>query len=215
MTEPTQEQVDNQKFEAAALLLLLPLAHSAWLKYAPRTSKKTPSEAALIATLNGLKAEGRALSVQLLKKKITLDEWRYRMDELTNIVYVLSVAAYFGTFELSADDLEIASRKWRSQAAYLQNFYDGAAAGEQKLNGGVINRVLLYVAAGWSILQNIHSITAKLTGNTEERRVLGAADHCPDCIEYAEMDWQPIGTLPDPGVGSVCQSNCHCHKEFR
>lgn len=215
MTEPTQEQIEDQRFDAAALLLLLPLARAAWAKYAPPASKRQPSEAALITVLNGYKAEGKALSIQLINKKITLDEWRYRMDEITNVVYLLSVAAYLGAWELSAQDLEIASQKWRSQAAYLDNFTGQIADGTQKPNGSVISRALLYISAGWSILQTIRTITNRLLGNKEERRVLGVADHCPDCIDYADMGWQPIGTLPDPGVGSVCQSNCHCHKEFR
>jgi hypothetical protein len=43
-----------------------------------------------------------------------------------------------------------------------------------------------------------------------EMRSLGAAEHCINCIDYHSQGWQPIGTLPPPGVGSVCLSNCRC-----
>ena len=49
----------------------------------------------------------------------------------------------------------------------------------------------------------------------EERRVLNPADHCDDCVEYAARGWQPIGTLPPPGIDSECLHNCKCDMEFR
>lgn len=47
-----------------------------------------------------------------------------------------------------------------------------------------------------------------------ERRVLHPAEHCDDCIGYADMGWVPIGSLPEPGSASRCGSNCKCTKEF-
>lgn len=52
-------------------------------------------------------------------------------------------------------------------------------------------------------------------GFTEERRVTTPAEHCADCLNYESLGWQPLGSLPEPGVGSVCGSNCHCVKEYR
>lgn len=49
----------------------------------------------------------------------------------------------------------------------------------------------------------------------EERRRLGASEHCVDCVRYAALGWQPIGTLPVPGEGSVCSRNCRCSLERR
>lgn len=49
----------------------------------------------------------------------------------------------------------------------------------------------------------------------EERRRLGASEHCPDCVRYAALGWQAIGTLPVPGEGSVCGRNCRCSLERR
>ena len=50
---------------------------------------------------------------------------------------------------------------------------------------------------------------------TEERRILNPAEHCEDCVAYEALGWQPIGTLPPPGVGSRCQHNCRCEKKYR
>lgn len=49
----------------------------------------------------------------------------------------------------------------------------------------------------------------------EERRRLGASEHCEDCVGYARQGWQPIGTLPLPGERSVCGKACRCSMERR
>lgn len=47
----------------------------------------------------------------------------------------------------------------------------------------------------------------------QERRRLGPSEHCADCVRYAGQGWQPLGTLPVPGEGSVCSRNCRCSLE--
>lgn len=44
------------------------------------------------------------------------------------------------------------------------------------------------------------------------RRLLGVAEHCNDCVGYADLGWQRAdsGLLPAPGEGSVCLTNCRC-----
>jgi hypothetical protein len=49
---------------------------------------------------------------------------------------------------------------------------------------------------------------------TQERRVLGPADHCPECPGLASTGWQPLGLLPDIG-DTVCRAHCACHFEYR
>lgn len=43
-----------------------------------------------------------------------------------------------------------------------------------------------------------------------EKRNLGVAEHCADCLDYHAQGWQPAGILPVPGVGSVCRERCRC-----
>jgi hypothetical protein len=43
-----------------------------------------------------------------------------------------------------------------------------------------------------------------------QRRVLGEAEHCDDCVGYYEQGWQYEGDLPVPGEGSVCDGSCRC-----
>lgn len=52
-------------------------------------------------------------------------------------------------------------------------------------------------------------------GQMLEKRSLGIAEHCSDCIGYHHDGWQMAGTLPVPGTGSQCLSNCKCSMEWR
>lgn len=48
-----------------------------------------------------------------------------------------------------------------------------------------------------------------------ERRHMGNAIHCSDCINYYDLGWQPVGTLPLPGEDSVCRDQCRCGISYR
>lgn len=48
------------------------------------------------------------------------------------------------------------------------------------------------------------------------RRILGASEHCPDCLEYYARGWQPVAFLPVPTEASQCGTYCQCdviHRE--
>ncbi len=38
---------------------------------------------------------------------------------------------------------------------------------------------------------------------------------CPDCRNFDDMGWQPIGELPMPGRGCRCYDRCRCRIEYR
>lgn len=49
----------------------------------------------------------------------------------------------------------------------------------------------------------------------EERRVLGGAEHCDDCIALAALGWVDAGELPPIGQETVCGNSCRCTFEIR
>lgn len=58
--------------------------------------------------------------------------------------------------------------------------------------------------------------TLQATGKQyEQRRRLNARESCVDCIRYAGLGWQPLGTLPEPGNSSRCNAWCRCTMETR
>jgi hypothetical protein len=48
-----------------------------------------------------------------------------------------------------------------------------------------------------------------------ERRRLGVAEHCEDCISFYDSGWQNQEVLPVPGERSRCRSNCRCGLDRR
>jgi hypothetical protein len=51
-------------------------------------------------------------------------------------------------------------------------------------------------------------------GDAWGRRRLGqCANHCDQCIEYAEQGWVPIDQVVPPGVDCDCRGNCCCSVE--
>ena len=54
------------------------------------------------------------------------------------------------------------------------------------------------------------------TGFKEMRRVLDPqAKHCSDCVGWAMMEWQALGTIPPPGERCQCLFNCRCSIDYR
>lgn len=49
----------------------------------------------------------------------------------------------------------------------------------------------------------------------EERRVLGGSRDCDDCKALANLGWQPGGSLPAIGQGTVCHQYCQCTIQVR
>lgn len=75
----------------------------------------------------------------------------------------------------------------------------------------ISNRLRMYgesaQVSGSALNQNFKM----LNGATQSRRILGKTDnHCKECLQYAAMGWQPIGTLPLPKTKCTCRSNCLC-----
>ena len=103
----------------------------------------------------------------------------------------------------------------REEYKYLRNFLSGVAGGS--VTGGEITRRMnMYGNKIWNSYWNAKSEQMKLSGFTQERRVLQPAEHCNDCITLAAKGWQEIGTLPKPADGSTeCLSNDRCIMEFR
>jgi hypothetical protein len=48
-----------------------------------------------------------------------------------------------------------------------------------------------------------------------KRRMLNPADHCRDCVSYADRGWTLPNDTPSPGIGSACRSNCKCYEIYK
>jgi hypothetical protein len=108
----------------------------------------------------------------------------------------------------------------RLQADYrrLEGFADDIASGKASI-AQALNRSNMY--AGNARVQFWDAENQRRKDNVTpgnallEKRTLGAAEHCASCVGYYSQGWQPAGTLPEPGEGSECLTNCQCVKEYK
>lgn len=169
-----------------------------------------------------VKLQLRALTARLQKKEITLAQWQ---TESMGIVKQGQVAAALvangGDGNQTQADREKIAAIILILLLLFKKFADDIMTGAQLSNGLLIPRVSLYADAGRGSYESMLGyINDTYLGMSQERRVLGEADHCSTqgrllgCIELAKKGWQLIGSLPAIGI-SPCYSNCKCHFEYR
>lgn len=156
-----------------------------------------------------------ALANQLRNREISLADWQLQMrNEMRNMHNAAAMVAKGGRAQMTQADWGRVGRELRNQYAYLDKWAADIASGKAPLDGRLAYRARLYGQASRKTYEQERRAIAAEKGNTQERRILHAAESCDDCIEYAALGWQPIGSLPAIG-DSQCRSNCKCTTEFQ
>lgn len=157
----------------------------------------------------------QALTSGMMRGVVTVAEWQTAVAvELRRMHTQAAALGRGGWAQMTPSDWGHVGRKLRDEYAYLRGFAEALASGT--LSESQINvRVSQYVNGIWSRYWRGEMGAMQEAGMTEERRILTPAEHCADCESYAAQGWQPIGSLPEPGEGSVCGNNCRCLKIFR
>jgi len=162
------------------------------------------------------KAERRLVSLgdQLRSRSISIAQWQAQMAAELKYIHTTSASlAKGGWAQMSPADYGRVGFRLREQYAYLNRFA-AEIAGGLPLDGRFLQRVKLYAQSGRLTYHMVLRAERVLRGETEEKNVLGVADHCPECVDTSAKGWQPIGTLPLIGTRQ-CRSNCRCHLEYR
>jgi hypothetical protein len=164
----------------------------------------------------GLSKNIAALTQRMLDGKLSLSEWQIRMGtslKESHIINMLIGRGGRGAATLSDYGRVGNILRW-DEYRHLQMFAEEIKAGSLS-DAQILARVKMYANSTKKSYWIGRDGAMLDAGFTTERRILHPAEHCPDCIGYAEQGWMPIGTLPEPGEGSVCLSNCQCTKEYR
>jgi hypothetical protein len=82
---------------------------------------------------------------------------------------------------------------------------------------GLAARVIRYIVnPTYSFFSVGESLTRAEQGYKQMRRIPTLDDRtCPDCVEYGNLGWQPLGGLPLPGQRCRCYDRCRCRIEYR
>lgn len=140
---------------------------------------------------------------------LSVADWKAGMQSLITMGQQTGILVSNGGVEFMTNaDWTYTQQQIEKQFAFLDGFAKDITDNPEKwLNGRLDNRMRLYQESAYSAYQNGLRREATLGGMDEERRVLGAADHCPGCLEQAGLGWQPIGTLDEIGA-EECNQNC-------
>lgn len=168
----------------------------------------------ILSVENDCRDELSVLARQYIAGDITLSQLHNRaMGIIQTFLIIALVIAMGGLDNMTDADWNKVSIYVEEQFGFLNNFMSDVENQKQSIDG-VENRLQLYGGAVWSDFETELGETFADGDATEEIRILGNADHCDDCVDYAAMGWQPIGTLPDIG-DSICGNNCHCEFDYR
>lgn len=157
----------------------------------------------------------RAVTVGVLEGAVSVEDWQTAVAvELRRMHTQAAALGRGGWQQMTPRDWGRIGRALRDEYAYLRGFAEALAGGN--LSEAQVNaRLTLYVNGIWSSYWKGAAGAMQGAGMTEERRILTPAEHCKDCEGYAAQGWQPLGSLPEPGEGSVCGHNCRCIKVYR
>jgi bacterioferritin-associated ferredoxin len=168
---------------------------------------------ALSDVVNANKRQIRALARQLNNGTLSVQQWQASMETAVRDLHLGATAAGKGGFgQMTQRDYGLVGRRLQFHYEKLDGFARDVEAGRISA-GRVVARAELYARAGVGVYENSRREAARGV-MTEERRVLGAAEHCGVCVEEAAKGWQPIGTLKRLG-DSPCLANCRCSYRFR
>lgn len=141
--------------------------------------------------------------------------WMLAMVRIIKITALVGAAFAAGGWALADAFGRDVEAHIADELGYLNAFADGVQSGDVPRDGRFARRAMLYAATGWALFNSVLGTRAKIIGHDEERSVLDpGAEHCLQCVEEADKDWQPIGTLVHIG-DRTCLSDCRCFMEYR
>lgn len=170
----------------------------------------------LDSQINGAERRLGDLVTALYEKNISPAIFQEQMRTELRRLHMQNAALGAGGFDrLTAREYGRAGQMLRTDYERLTNLARDIVDGKATLPQA-LNRVSGYAGSARVNFLEAERDAVRDTGRPmEERRRLGVAEHCDDCVEYASLSWQPLGTLPVPGNGSVCGSRCRCSLERR
>jgi hypothetical protein len=154
------------------------------------------------------------LGKRLQSGSISIPEWYTRSIPLIKQAHLQAAAtAAGGMNNLTPSQRGYLGSRLRSEYAYFKQLALDVEAG-LKLDGKFLDRLGMYADAAIPTHEEMKRRLEIDAGTKEERNILGASDHCSECVEETGKGWVEIGSLK--AVGSrKCLSKCRCRLEFR
>lgn len=167
------------------------------------------------------RAKFRRLAEQLIAGDITHASFRYEMGKAIKSQQTqAAIIGSGGQANMTDNHRRLLDRSIKDQLGYLDGFHRDirkALNAGNKLPARMVSRAGSYADAAsataeQSRRQSMAEEAATETPDLWEVRILGAAEHCNDCVRFAFKPG-PIGSLPPIG-DSECGNKCKCRFEY-
>lgn len=147
--------------------------------------------------------------------RLGLAPWeRLMREEIKNVHLYNAAAARGGWAQMTQADYGRVGQAVRRQYEYLERFGNQIASGRVVPDGRFMMRARSYAQAGRSTYHMTDRRVHRERGFTEERSLLGIADHCDECVSEEGRGWVRIGDITPIG-SRQCLSRCRCSIEYR
>lgn len=176
-------------------------------------------ERALEKAVESARHDIQSLARNLIAGKITVPQFREALVARIRRLHLESaMLGLEGIGNMTPNIPEVVNRRISQQIRFIDEAIATAIRGDNA-NGEVgqrfVSRSGIFAGAGRVTAQQVQrqALSDFSQINDQkiwERRILGKENNCPECPEYADAGWQPIGTLPAIGQGSSCGANCGC-----
>lgn len=160
----------------------------------------------------------RGLAGALAADDVTLGRWQRDMRDQIKGEYIRQyLLGRGGRAQMTAADWGSIGGMCGHQYRFLDGFAADIAAGKLS-EKQIAARAGLYFH---SARQSFERAWARASRGLEEVRWnLTAAEHCPDCLDFAGLGWQKVADDPFegayPGSGDTqCGANCRCYLSYR
>jgi len=187
-------------------------------RYRYKDSGKFAPEKAILnlsqKRINETKKEVKNLNDSLYDGSLNLEEWQRATSKKLKTLHIENSALGKGGLK------NMNNRDYSRIGGTLKNEYKYLKRLSEQIKNGEITekqareRINKFVKKSRFSFFESQKITKEEAGYKWMRRRLSIAEHCPDCINYANAGWQPIGTLPQPTQACRCQANCVCYVEY-
>ena len=157
----------------------------------------------------------RALARMLRDREISLADAEILFRREIKRVHLNSVAmARGGWANLPPADYGLAGQRIRYNYGKARDMFAQIAAGKQRLDGTLDQRMSLYVSAGRNTFYRSKHAQFKVDGPTHVRSIRHARDSCLECVSLDRK----VFAVNDPAYKMpgqrICLTRCRCSEEY-
>ena len=150
----------------------------------------------------------------LIQRKITIATWEETTAKALKNLYTWNFTLGAGGINnLGSREYGVLGAELKRQYQHLRNFAEELRQGKIT-EAQFRSRVQMYVQGARNTFERGRTEAHSKSGYRWEKRKRTKTDSCPECISYEARSWQPINTLPNPGMECRCRARCGCFKEF-